>query len=161
MTSENAIVARYNDYFMVEAGHQHLQRPSMSRTFLVAYLLTGSATRAESAVLKAIASWGADRSESELFEQTIRAALQAEGEQGQPTGDDKAPKSARLAGELQAVLRLSSPLRHCYVLRVLVGMPRQACSRLLDLTMQCVDHYTYAALRGLPSLAASHSKQSR
>ena len=145
---------------MADTGHPHLQSPSITRTFFVAYLLTGSTAQAEDAMLEAIASWSADRSENELFEQTIRAALRPKDEQAPHMGVATDSDYVRLPAELQAVLRLTSPLRHCFVLRTLVGMSRQACSRLLELTMPCVDQHTCDALRSLPSFAVSHSSQS-
>jgi hypothetical protein len=150
MTSESVIATGNIDYPMVDAANQVLQRLGINRIFLAAYLITGSAAQAEHAMLEAIDSWSADRSESDLLEQTIRAALQPKDEQAQPAGNRADPECGRLAGELQAVVRLSPQLRHCFVLRVLVGMSRQACSQLLDLTRQGVDQHTCAAMRSLP-----------
>jgi DNA-directed RNA polymerase specialized sigma24 family protein len=151
MTSENAIVAGYRGW--AEAANQQLQSAGIDRAFLAAHLLTGGSEQAECAIVEAIASWGPDRSEDELFEQVLQAAVRNTVEDEQLLANQADLSGASLPSELQAVLRLAPQLRQCYVLRVLVGLPRQACATLLGLSLQRVDQYTCAALRCLPLLA--------
>ncbi len=150
MTSENAVVAGYSGWAEV-ANQQHA---AIDRAFLAAHLLTGDAEQAERAIMEAIAWWSPDQSDSELFEQVLRAAVQSTVEDAQsiPNGADS--PGTPLPAELQAVLRLAPQPRQCYVLRILVGLPHQACASLLHLSLQHVDHYTCAALRCLPFLVA-------
>ncbi len=56
---------------------------------------------------------------------------------------------------LRGVLNLSLPLRRCFVLRMLTGLPRQVCARMLNLNPMQVDRYACAAavtLAGGPSV---------
>jgi len=151
MTSENAIVAGYGGW--AEAANQQLQHPGIDRAFLAAHLLTGGSEQAECVIMGAIASWGPEQSEDELFEQVLRAAVRNPVEDEQLLANQADLPGASLPSELQAVLRLAPQLRQCYVLRVLVGLPRQACAALLRLSLQRIDQYTCAALRCLPLLA--------
>jgi hypothetical protein len=152
MTSENAIVAGYSGW--AEVANHPLQHAGINRAFLAAHLLTGSAERAERAIMEAIALWDLDQSDNELFEQVLRAAVQGTVEDVQAIPNGAGSPNTHLPAELQAVLRLAPQLRQCYVLRVLVGLPRQACASLLHLSSQQVDHYTCAALRCFPFLVA-------
>ena len=151
MTSENAIVAGYCGW--AEAANEQLQRAGIDRAFLAAHLLTGGSEKAECAIMEAIASWGSDQSEDELFDQVLRAAVRNTVEDEQLLVNQAGLPGASLPSELQAVLRLAPQLRQCYVLRVLVGLPRQMCASMLRLSLQRVDQYTSAALRCLPLLA--------
>ena len=150
MTSENALVAGYAGRPEV-ANQQHA---GINRAFLAAHLLTGSAEQAERAITQAMAMWNPDQNDDELFGQVLRAAAQGSFEDVQVNSNGVDTLGMPLPAELQGVLRLASQLRQCYVLRVLVGLPRQACASLLQLSSQQVDHYTCAALRSLPFLVS-------
>jgi hypothetical protein len=127
----------------------------INRTFLTAHLLTGGTAQAESAMMEAIASWHPDQSQTKLCELVLHAALRVGGEGAQSNANDTGRASGALPVELQNVLCLSPQLRQCYVLRILVGMPRKVCARLLLMAEQRVDHFTWAALRQLPFLSGS------
>jgi len=150
MTSENAIVAGFGANEWAKMTTQTLEGSVIDRAFLAAHLLTGSLEQAESAVLGAIASWAPGGSEDELLEHVLHAAVRRGGS-GQSSASD-APEAA-LPAALQAVLRLAILPRHCYVLRVLVGLPRQVCASLLRLSFERLDYFTCTALKGLPLLA--------
>jgi hypothetical protein len=125
-------------------------KQTIGRAFLAAHLLTASTEQAESAVVEAMDSWDPDDDSDEvLFQQVFRTALQADVEGVPSSWNDPA---SMLPIELKAVLRLAPQLRRCYVLRMLVGLSRQTCARLLHLHSREVDHYTREALQRLPFL---------
>jgi DNA-directed RNA polymerase specialized sigma24 family protein len=138
------------NYRLTETGTCETERCNghvTSRAFLAAHLLTANAEQAESAVMEAIASWDPDDDcEEALFERVLNIALR-----GQPSDVPDSPASF-LPAELQAVVHLSPQLRRCFVLRILVGLSRQACARLLHWESRQVDQYTSAALKVLPFL---------
>lgn len=156
MTSENAIVAGIGGNAWA-VTNQLLEGAIVDRAFLAAHLLTGSPEQAECAVLEAVASWGPDRSEDELLNQVLRAAVRRAAQDAEAPGDEADSSGIFLPAALQAVLRLAPLLRRCYVLRVLVRLPRHVCACMLDLPVQRVDQYTCAALRCLPLLVQSTS----
>jgi DNA-directed RNA polymerase specialized sigma24 family protein len=131
---------------------------AISRAFLTAHLLTANREQAESAVLEAILHWDLEEGTEEVFLHRVAcAAIQAQVEYESSNAGEPAPAELLLPVELQAVLDLSPQLRRCFVLRVLVGLSRQVCARLLDLSVLIVDQYTCAALEhlagvGCPSL---------
>jgi hypothetical protein len=123
---------------------------TISLAFRTAHLLTASVHQAESAVLKAIDSIDPDGdSEETLFGSTMHAAVGPVEHKLQSTPNQPASTGSSVPIELQGVLNLSKDLRRCFVLRVLVGMSRQACARLLRLNARRVDQYTCAALQCL------------
>lgn len=124
---------------------------TIGRAFLTAHLLTGSIQRAEGAVLEAIDSFDPDRdSEDRLFSSALHASVYLHAEDGLGSGCNRPEEVGFfLPAELHAVLKLSPQARRCFVLRVLHGLPVQACARLLDLNVRKVDGYTCAALQSL------------
>jgi len=123
---------------------------TISLAFRTAHLLTASVHQAESAVLKAIGSFDPESdSEQTLLRSTMHAAVCSVERKLQSTPNQPASTGSSVPIELQAVLHLSKDLRRCFVLRILVGMSRQACARLLRLKVRSVDQYTRAALQCL------------
>ena len=121
---------------------------TISLAFRTAHLLTASVHQAEIAVLKAIESFDPDGdSEQTLFQAAMHAAVH--GPVDVKLQSASSQPASFVPVELQSVLDLSQDLRRCFVLRVLVGMSRQACARWLRLTVCSVDHYTCAALQCL------------
>ncbi|HTS27310.1 MAG TPA: sigma factor-like helix-turn-helix DNA-binding protein [Bryobacteraceae bacterium] len=111
-----------------------------------AHLLTASLQQAERAVSKAIDGFDPEVDTADtLFRNTIRAAVQSPPVQSQAT-EPVGPV------ELHAVLGLPENLRRCFVLRVLAGLPRAACARLLNLNAASVNENTCAALERLAGL---------
>lgn len=121
----------------------------VGRAFLAAQLLTGSAGLAESTVLDAIESWNPEsESPGTLFHRVLRsAAVPVEEDRGEVESHDR----PRLPAGLDAILRLPSLARRCYVLRVLTGQSRLECARLLRVNPRRVDQQVQAALRMLPA----------
>jgi hypothetical protein len=153
MTSQNAIVAGYGDHRWAEVTNPQGQGGLIDRAFLTAHLLTGDSVHAERAMMEAIASWGPDQSEDELFARVLHATVRDSVDDVPSRTAETDLADASLPAEFQAVLSLEPQLRRCYVLRVLVGLPRHACASMLGLSMQQVDRHTCAALRCLPLLA--------
>jgi len=119
---------------------------TVERALRTAYLLTASVQQAEGAVLEAIDGFDPDRDTNEaLFRNAIRAAIQRRSSRSQ-SAESFEPL------ELRAVLGLPEDLRRCFVLRVLVGLSRPACARLLHLDAGAVNDYTCAALRRLAGI---------
>jgi hypothetical protein len=113
----------------------------LNETFTAAILLTGSAERAECAVLKGIETLGDDVSETMVLQATIRAALKPEmtaDEEG-PSGPQ--PGAAWLPIQLRRVLLLPRNFRQAFVLRLLLGLPRDQCSQLLQLDDGTLDEH--------------------
>ena len=114
----------------------------LDRALLTAHLLTGSLQQAEKAALDAVDSWNpGEEPEEVLFQNVLDAAARA------PSNPDSS--SSHLPDELKAVLRLTPQLRRCFVLRILAGLPEQACARLLCLHSDLVETYTCDALQCL------------
>jgi len=123
---------------------------TISRAFRTAHLLTASIQQAESAVLEAIDSFDPDgETEETLFRYVVHAAVRSSVEHILPSASNQSESAMFLPVELQAVLNLPPNLRRCFVLRVLVGLSRQICARLLRLDARRVDQYTCAALQCL------------
>ena len=66
-----------------------------------------------------------------------------------PNANTLDSSTSYLPNELKAVLRLAPQPRRCYVLRILAGLPAQACARLLSLQSDTVEAYTCDALQSL------------
>jgi hypothetical protein len=121
----------------------------LATPFLTAFLLTGSAKRAEAAMLEGIRAWdGEVDPDEELLRNTVRAALgRRQTSRLQPA--EETAQAPQLPVELQRVARLPLDLRQCYVLRLLVGWSREACARLLFLDTDAVDRDTGLAAQAL------------
>jgi hypothetical protein len=125
---------------------------AIDKAFIAAFLLSGDAARAEAAVLKGIEWIDSDGGQGEdLLQSTVKAAIERDRFPGlSPKPSDSAV--SRLPLELQRVLRLPHFLRHCFVLRVLAGLPPELCACLLNANGHQVDKGTCAAMRELPSI---------
>jgi DNA-directed RNA polymerase specialized sigma24 family protein len=119
---------------------------SLNEVFIAAVLLTGSADRAERAVVEGIETLaGDDVSEHMVLQATIRAAFKQE-----MMSDEEGPRQPQRAVswlpiQLQRVLLLPRDLRHAFVLRLLLGLTRDECSRLLQLDNGKLDEYVAQA----------------
>jgi hypothetical protein len=136
--------------WMEDSSDQGLNRPgveqAISKAFRAAQLLSGSEEQAEIAVLQALDAWDPEDDDPEtLFQLALKAAIQNPALPSPMLG-------SALPVELQAVLKLPTQLRRCFVLRTLVGRSRDACAGLVNLRPQQVDDYNCAALQRLPVL---------
>jgi len=124
----------------------------LSRIFVAAYLLAGNARQAEAAVSESIERLDlAAARNGRLSWKTIAAAIMRSAPDSEPTSEE-APIA--LPVELQRVLRLSPRLRQCFVLRVLMAMPRHYCAGLLCVDAGQVEANSCLAARELASMAA-------
>jgi len=125
----------------------------VGRAFLTALLLTGNTDQAESATMAAIDSWNPDdETEEVLFEKALAMAARARIEPASSYWNERDVAGSCLPVELQRVLRLARPLRRCFVLRVLVGLPPRVCAKLLRSDSRRVDRYSCDASRYLGAL---------
>ena len=119
----------------------------LDRAFLTAHLLTGNLQQAEEVTLDAIDSWRTGEEAEEVLLQNVfdaAARIQVETD-----SRNLEASTSYLPNELKAVLRLAPQLRRCFVLRILAGLPEQACARLLSLHSDMVERYTCDALQCL------------
>jgi DNA-directed RNA polymerase specialized sigma24 family protein len=119
----------------------------LDRALLTAHLLTGNLQQAEAITLGAIGSWRpGEEDEQVLFQNVLDAAARAQVE---PSKNNPDRSASYLPNELKAVLRLAPQLRSCFVLRILVGLPAQACAQSLSLQSDMVERYTCDAVQCL------------
>ena len=123
----------------IELHKDYLQR-ALTQAMVTAYLITGSTGQSEAAVLEAIQRWEPNEGVKSLVEDVAGVAVKYEG-----GTRDEWP----LQLELQNVMRLPRNARRSFVLRILLGARRDACTRLLDLNSDELDHQTCAALVAL------------
>jgi DNA-directed RNA polymerase specialized sigma24 family protein len=125
----------------------------VSKAFLTALLLTGSAERAEAAILEGNAARDLDSTPNEgLFRGAVNAAIELYSETSEQPPEDLEHASCMLPFELRRVLHLPPALRHCFVLRFLVGLPREVCAQLLHLEIHQVDERARTAVLELPAI---------
>jgi hypothetical protein len=123
----------------------------LSRIFVAAYLLMGSAKQAEALSLESIRQLDIEATRNGcLSGMAIAGAIVRENpDSGQAPGE--APVA--LPVELLRVLRLSPRLRRCFVLRILMAMHRNYCAGLLGIEAEQVDATAGLAARELADMA--------
>ena len=132
---------------------------SLWMTFITAILLTGSVKHAETAMLGGIRSLDIDATpEEELLPMIVSAAMDPRQWSGRRPPEEMVYAASLLPVELQRVLRLPMDLRHCFVLRLLLAMPREFCAHLLGLDVGRVDRDTSLAARALAQIAQGEKK---
>ncbi len=135
---------------------------TVDRAFITALLLTANAERAEAAILNGTRVMDLDDTPGDaLLRATVNAALEPQREASERTPEQLERASSMLPLELRRVLHLSTDLRHCFVLRVLMGLPRQACARLLRLDDGQIDERTCTAMLELPAIERQKSLTNR
>jgi hypothetical protein len=128
----------------------------VERAYLAALLLTGSSPQAEAVVAHAIWLWDPNDTSRVLPAIAIRLAIASSGNETETRSPDPVRPHldlSMLPGLLPDVARLPSPIRGCFVLRALVGLPRPVCVRLLRLDVLQVDRNTCAAALELAEAA--------
>ena len=112
-----------------------------------ALLLTGNAVSAERTALQAINSLDPQQVTAEtLLRRTIELSIQSVACR---QGSDLEEQWPGLPVELKNVLEMKAPLRHCFVLRVLLGLPEELCAGLLKLSRSEVGAHACAAMNWL------------
>jgi hypothetical protein len=126
------------------------------KAFITALLLTGSLERAETAVLEGVRFSDLEETAGKsLLQGAVEASIPSHSEIPEQRTEELDKASSILPFELQRVLRLSTDLRHCFVLRVLLGLPREVCARMLRLDIRQIAERTSAAMQELAILQAS------
>jgi hypothetical protein len=130
-----------------------LQLETIENAFIVGLLLTGSIKQAERAIVDSIhCSETEDICGQRVFRRVIQWAVDPQ-EQRSCRVIDRA--SVRiLPFELGCVLHLPPDLRHCYVLRILVGLSRDVCAWLLHTDVELIGQRTQSAVNGLAQVHA-------
>jgi DNA-directed RNA polymerase specialized sigma24 family protein len=133
----------------------------LRRSFLTARLILGNSTQAEKTVMEAISVWNPDEEDEEqLFRITLRTAVQSRITGPSAVSDDKCTDDSSLPVELRRVTELSPPeIRHCFVLRVLVGLPSHVCAQMLHLDIHQLDQYCCDAMRTLSAFGSVEREQ--
>jgi hypothetical protein len=152
LRTDCAAGAAYAQGTALEAGSVVIDR-CLSRIFVAAYLLTGSAKQAETAVSESIQQLDInDTRGGWLSWKAVAAAIVREDPDARQT-----PEAAPVAlpVELLRVLRLSPSLRPCFVLRVLMAMPRHYCASLLRIDAEQVDTDSCLAAQELAAIVVA------
>jgi hypothetical protein len=124
----------------------------VAKAFFTALLLTQSPRRAEAAVMESIHVLNPDEPFDEAILCGVIPVSINMSNEALPVSPEELEKAfAALPLELHGVLSFSPDLRQCFVLRILLQLPREACARILNLTTNGIDQYTCEALWSLPA----------
>ena len=125
---------------------------TIQRAFVTAYLLLGNFKEAEAATIRGIDRWDAASGKEGLFDRILTVAVEmVMALRGSASGEPFVDVESWLPLELASVLNLPQPLRSCYVLRILVGIPAESCGRVLALQPATVNQLAVSAMTALSS----------
>ena len=130
---------------------------ALDMVFRTALLLTGDTRTAEAAVMHGIGACE-DVSPGGLLIEAIRSAVR------RPTKSSEGPCEVEcLPPELRRLFMLQPLPRHCFVLRVLVGLSPEVCGELLEVSDTEFENAVYRALTQLPLLCSprAHGREHR
>jgi hypothetical protein len=137
-----------------------LQIETIANAFVVGLLLTGSIEQAERAIVDSIhCSETEDVCGQQVFRRVIQWAVDPQEQRSRRVIDQASVRI--LPFELGCVLHLPPDLRHCYVLRILVGLSREVCAWLLHTDVEQISHHTQSAVNGLAQVHASVGRSDR
>jgi hypothetical protein len=140
-----------NEVFMSQSAILHLE--TIENAFIVGLLLTGGIEQAERAIVDSIhCSETEDVCGQRVFRRVIQWAVDPQEQRSCRVIDEASVRI--LPFELGCVLHLPPDLRHCYVLRILVGLSREVCAWLLHTDVEQISQRTQSAVN---SLAQVHS----
>ena len=123
--------------------------------FRTALLLTGDTRTAEVAVMHGIGACE-DLSPDGLLIAAVRSAVRRR------TNSSGGPcKIECLSPELRRLFMLQPLSRHCFVLRVLVGLSPEVCAELLEISIIEFEDAVYEALTQLPILSSQKAQTIR
>jgi hypothetical protein len=114
--------------------------------FRTTLLLTGTMNTAEEAVMLGIDACE-DLSPRDLLIEAVRSAVRLRKE-----SQNRHCEVEYLPPELQRLFMLQPQARHCFVLRILVGLSPEVCAELLEISITEFEDAVYAALNQLPLL---------
>jgi hypothetical protein len=123
--------------------------------FRTALLLTGDTRTAEAAVMQGIGACGEVSSRGLMIE-AVRSAVRRR------TKSSDGPYEVEcLPLELRRLFLLQPLPRHCFVLRVLVGLSPEVCAELLEVSVTEFENTVYRALTQLPLLCSPRAQPIR
>src|SRR5579862_6361386 len=120
--------------------------------FRTALLLTGDTRTAEAAVMHGIGVCE-DLSPGGLLIAAVRSAVRRRTE-----SSDGPYEVECLPRELRRLFMLQPLPRHCFVLRVLVGLSPEVCAELLEVSVTEFENAVYRALTQLPLLCSPRAQ---
>jgi hypothetical protein len=120
--------------------------------FRTALLLTGDTRTAEAAVMHGIGVCE-DLSPGGLLIAAVRSAVRR-----RTKSSDGSCKVECLSPELRRLFLLQPLLRHCFVLRFLVGLSPEACAELVEVSVTEFEDAVYRALTLLPLLCSPRAQ---
>jgi hypothetical protein len=124
---------------------------ALDGAFCAAFMLTGSMQAAEHAVLNGIAATECYRAGDDAFLfETIKAAIQRRPD----SLHQSQQPPAHLPLELRRLFLLTPISRDCFVLRILLGLAVETCSRILHRRVEEIEDVLCVALQELPRLEA-------
>jgi hypothetical protein len=116
---------------------------ALPNAFWMALLLTGNVEAAEAAALDGIAALELERiSGDSLLLATANSAMRRRNEIA-----EQSEGFSILPSELRRLFLLAPNYRDCFVLRALIGLSPELCSRILHLSIQQVENALYTALQ--------------
>ena len=128
---------------------------ALNMAFRTALLLTGDTRTAEAAVVHGIGA-SEDLSPGGLLIEAVRSAVRRR------TKLWVAPYEVEyLPTELRRLFMLQPLPRHCFVLRVLVGLSPEVCAELLEISVIEFEDSVYEALTQLPILSSQKAQTIR
>ena len=128
---------------------------ALDMAFRTALLLTGDTRTAEAAVTHGIAACE-DLSPGGLLMEAVGSAVRR-----RTKSSDGPCEVECLATELRRLFMLQPLPRHCFVLRVLVGLSPEVCAELLDISVIEFEDAVYEALTQLPILSSQKAQAIR
>jgi hypothetical protein len=131
-----------------------LTNETLENAFIVGLLLTGSIERTETAVLESVRfSCPDDLFGETLFRRVLYGSLEMGAEtSGSSRWNELNRAMSILPFELRCVLALPQDLRHCFVMRILVGLPREVCAWLLHIDIPEINQRTQSAMLELSGM---------
>lgn len=144
------------------AGQQHGAARSqfqveqaIHRAFFAALMLTANSARAEHVVSETINSLEVDDITGEGFSLCVLTlAVANAGHTVEQKDEVEDVFLSNLPLELNSVLALPTALRHCFVLRTLLGLPEQTCLWLLQVEADILSNRIADAALALAKLCA-------
>jgi hypothetical protein len=128
---------------------------ALDMAFRTALILTGAMKTAEAAVMQGIGACE-DLSPRGLMIEAVRSAVRRR------TKSSDGPFEVEcLPPELRRLFILQPLPRHCFVLRVLVGLSPEVCAELLEVSITEFENAVYRALTQLPLLCSPRAQPIR
>ena len=128
---------------------------ALDMAFRTALLLTGDTRTAEAAVMHGMGACE-DLSPRGLMMEAARSAVRR-----RTKSSDGPCEVECLPPELRRLFMLQPLARHCFVLRVLVGLSPEVCAELLEVSVTEFEDAVYGALTQLPLLSSPRAQPIR